>query len=126
LVKWARGVFIVCTPEVLSLKLAAQRYLELEDCEIPGDKIHIVLNRWERGQIKLPEIEQSLGHPVFATVPNDYKRARKAILESRLIDAGSAFGRGCKVLAEKLGGLPEGSQKHSKFALLRKLARTTE
>jgi pilus assembly protein CpaE len=121
LVKCARGVFIVCTPEVPSLKLAAQRYVELEECEIPADKIHIVLNRWERGQLSLLEIEKSLGRPVFATLPNDYKRARKAILESRLIDFDSAFGRGCKDLAEKLGGLPEGSQKESRFSLIKKL-----
>jgi pilus assembly protein CpaE len=125
-VKCARGVFVVCTPEVPSLKLAGQRCFELEECEIPEDRIHIVLNRWERGQLKLTEIEKILGRPVFATVRNDYKRARQAILESRLIDRDSALGKGCKVLAEKLGGLPERAQKESKFALLRKLAGMTE
>jgi MinD-like ATPase involved in chromosome partitioning or flagellar assembly len=125
-VKCARGVFIVCTPEIPSLKLAAQRYVELEECEIPADKIHIVLNRWERGQLTLTEIEKSLGRPVFATLPNDYKRARKAMLESRLIDTDSAFGKDCKALAEKLGGLPDAGPRESKFSLIRKLVGMTE
>jgi pilus assembly protein CpaE len=126
LVKCAHGVFIVCTPEVPSLKLAAQRCLELEECEIPGDKIHILLNRWEHGQLKLPDIEKALGRPVFATLPNDYKGARQAILEERLIAPDSRFAKSCKTLAEKLGGLPEGSERESRYSLLRKLARMTE
>ena len=126
LVKCARGVFIICTPEVPSLKLAAQRFVELEECGVPAEKIHIVLNRWQRGQLTLAEIEEAVGRPVFATLPNDYKRARKAILEARLIDTDSAFGAACKALAEKLGGLAEGSPKESKFPLLRKLVRMTE
>ena len=126
LVKCARGVFIVCTPEVPSLKLAAQRCMELEECEISGDKIHILLNRWERSQLKLSDIEKSLGRPVFATLPNDYKQARQAILESRLIDPDSRFARSCMTLAAKLSGLPEGRRRESKYSLLRKLARMTE
>jgi pilus assembly protein CpaE len=125
-VKCARGVFVVCTPEVPSLKLAGQRCVELEECEIPAERIHIVLNRWERGQLKLTEIEKILGRPVFATVRNDYKRARQAILESGLIDRDSAIGKGCKLLAEKLGGLPEQAQRESKYSLLRKLAGIAE
>jgi Flp pilus assembly CpaE family ATPase len=124
-VKCARGVFVVCTPEVPSLKLAAQRCAELELCEIPWDKIHIILNRWERGQLTLKDIEKTLGRPVFATLPNDYKRAQKAMLESRLIDADSGFAKACKALAEKVGGLPEGTQKDAKFSLLRKLSLMT-
>jgi len=124
--KCARGVFIVCTPEVPSLKLTAQRCVELEECEIPGNKIHIVVNRWEHGQLKLAEIEKALGRPVFATLANDYRRARSSILDARLIDSDSAFGRDCKALAEKLGGLPEGSHVDSKFSLIRKLVRMTD
>jgi len=125
-VKAARGVFVVCTPELPSLKLAGQRCIELEECDIPADRIHIVLNRWERGPLKLAEIEKLLGRPAFASVRNDYKRARRAILESRLIERDSAFGKGCKILAEKLGGLPERAHRESKLSLLRKLAGIAE
>jgi pilus assembly protein CpaE len=126
LVKCAHGVFVVCTPEVPSLKLAAQRCVELEECDIPGGKIHILLNRWERGQLKLPDVEKALGRPVFATLPNDYKRVRQAVLEARLISPDSRFAKSCESLAEKLVGIPEGSQRQSRYSFLRKLARMTE
>jgi pilus assembly protein CpaE len=124
-VKSARGVFVVCTPEVPSLKMASQRYAELKECEIPADHVHIVLNRWERGKLSIQDIEGILERPVFATLPNDYAHVKDAILESRLVARESAFAESCLALARKLSGLPEAPQEQSKFALLKRLGRIT-
>lgn len=126
LAKHARGVFLVCTPELPSLKMAAYRCAELEECEIPQERIHIVLNRYESRGLNAKEAEGALGRPVFATLPNDYAQTRAAIMESRLVAADSRFGKGCKALAEKLGGLLEGTLKPGRFSLLEKLGKMME
>lgn len=126
-VKSARDICIVCTPEVPSLKMAGQRSAELEACKIPRDRIHIVVNRWERHGLTAEDVEEILERPVFATLPNDYKQVKNAILESRLVSAESRFSRSCIALAQKLSGLPEAAPRHeSKFTLLRELVRIAD
>jgi pilus assembly protein CpaE len=124
-VKSARAIFIVCTPEVPSLKLASQRYSELEACEVPSGNIHMILNRWERGHLSIQDVEKTLGRPVFGTLPNDYASVRASILESRLVSQDSGFAEACRTLARKLSGLPEAPPPRSGFGLLKKLGRIT-
>ena len=125
-VKSAQAVCIVCTPEVPSLKMASQRSAELEACHIPPERIHIVLNRWERTGLSLEDVEEVLERPVFATLPNDYKQVKNAILESRVVSAESRFAKSCKMLARKLSGLPEAPRAESKFTLLKELVRIAD
>jgi Flp pilus assembly CpaE family ATPase len=120
-VRSARGVFLVCTPEVPSLRMASQRCVELEEYEVPRDRIHILLNRQERGGLPLQDIEKALGRPVFATLPNDYRHVQDAIVESRLVASGSAFGASCQALARKVSGLPKSSRIEPTFGILSKL-----
>jgi Flp pilus assembly CpaE family ATPase len=122
-VKSARAVCIVCTPEMPSLKMAGQRRAELEACKIPADRIHILLNRCERDGLSLQDVERILDCPVFATLPNDYKQVKNAILESRIVSAEARFSKSCRALAQKLSGLPETQPAESKFTLLRELVR---
>jgi pilus assembly protein CpaE len=125
-VKSARAICIVCTPEVPSLKMAAQRIAELEACHIPADRIHVVVNRWERGGLSIEDVEGVLERSVFATLPNDYKQVKNAILESRLVAQDSRFARSCRALAQKLSGLPEALPSESKFAFLRELVKIAD
>jgi MinD-like ATPase involved in chromosome partitioning or flagellar assembly len=122
-VRSARTVFIVCTPEIASLKMARFRAEELEACEIPYDRIQVVVNRLERGSPAVEDLEDMLERPVFWTLPNDYGELQGAILESRLASPDSDFADACRALARKLGGLPEEPPERSKFALLRRLSR---
>jgi Flp pilus assembly CpaE family ATPase len=101
--------------------MASQRSAELQECEIPRDKIHFVVNRWERGGLKMKDIEETLESPVLASLPNDYRRVREAILESRLVALDSAFAKGCHALAEKLSGLPPVSPERFSLSLLKRL-----
>ena len=123
IVRTARGVLIVCEPELPSLKLAKQRCAELESCEISRDNIHIVVNRWEHTRITVEDVEKVVERPVFATVPNDYTHVKNAVLKSRLVSPNSPFAKGCAALARKLGGLPETRAERLKFALLQSLGR---
>ena len=120
-VRSARGVFLVCTPELPSLQMARHRCTELEEYEVPRDRVHIILNRQERGSLPLRDIEKALDRPVFATLPNDYKHVRDAIVESRLVATSSPFGEACKVLARKVSGVPKSSRMAATFGMLTKL-----
>ncbi len=124
-VKSARAIFIVCTPEVPSLKMASQRCAEIEACEVPSGNIHMILNRGERGGLSLQDVEKTLGRPVFGTIPNDYAGVRESILESRLVTEDTAFAEGCRALARKLSGLPETAPPRFGFGLLKKLGKIT-
>ncbi len=123
IVRTARGVFIVCEPELPSLKLAKHRCVELEACGMSRDNIHVVVNRWERNRVKIEDVEAATGRPVFATIPNDYSHVKNAVLQSRLVHPNSAFAKGCEALARKVGGLPVTAGERLKFALLRTLGR---
>ena len=105
--------------------LAGQRFAELEACEVPAGHIHMIVNRWERGHLSIPDVEKILGRPVFGTLPNDYARVRESILESRLVSQDSDFAEGCRALARKLSGLPDTPPSRSGFGLLKKLGRIT-
>ena len=120
-VRNARAVFVVCQPELPSVRMAKIRRTELETCEIPADNVKVLVNRWERGQLKVETIEKAVDGKVFATLPNDYREVRNAILEMRLASPSSSFSKACEVLARNICGLPEAPHTHPKFTLLRKL-----
>ena len=120
-VRNARSVFVVCQPELPSVRLAKLRRTELESCEIPAENVRVLVNRWERGQLKVETIEKAVDTKVFATLPNDYREVRNAILETRLVSSSSSFHKACEVLARNISTLPEAPHTRPKFTLLRKL-----
>jgi len=120
-VRNARSVFIVCQPELPSVRLAKIRQMELKSCEIPAENVKLIVNRWERGLLKVETIETAVEGKVFATLPNDYREVRDAILEMRLASSASAFNKACEVLARNISNLPEAAHTLAKFTLLRKL-----
>jgi pilus assembly protein CpaE len=120
-VRNARAVFIVCQPEMPSIKLARFRRADLESCEIAPERINLIVNRWERGRVTMENIEKIVEGPVFGTLPNDYKEVRSAVLETRLAAPSSAFSKACEAMARTVSGLPDAPRTSPKFTLLRKL-----
>jgi len=102
MVRKAKCVFIVCTPELPSLYLARQRRHELRAREVPADRIGIILNRWHKHDMELAEIEQFLQGPLLAVFQNDYQCVRRAILDGRLIGRKSQLGRSFSAFARVL------------------------
>jgi len=120
-VRNARAVFMVCQPELPSVKLAQFRRAELESSEIPAERVNLLVNRWERGRLTKENIESIVGGPVFGTLPNDYKEIRNSVLETRLVARNSSFRKACEALAPAICGLPQVPHIIPKFTLLRKL-----
>lgn len=106
-VRRAEGVFVVCTPEVLSLKMADHRCRDLMNRGVPRERLRLLLTRWKRGEVPVKDIENNVGWPVYATLSNDYRAVSAAILEKRLVSPDSAFGKDCQALAHMLTGEAE-------------------
>jgi pilus assembly protein CpaE len=93
IVRRARRVFIVTTPELPALVLARQRCMMLKGRGIPPQRIGIVVNRWRKDEIEIAEIERFLEEPVSGVFQNDYQCVRRAIQEGRLVGPKSELGR---------------------------------
>jgi len=120
----ARLVFIVCEPELPSLKLVRLRRTELESCGVLSERICILGNRWESNRIDREAVVKTAGAPMFAALPNDYEQVKNAALESRLVSRESQFGRACADLARRLADMPEAPQSGPVSSLLRRFIKT--
>lgn len=112
LVNAARMVFIVCEPEITSLKLVRVRRAELEEAGVPTERIAVLANRWEPRRLTKEALETMTHTPMYAALPNDYLQVKNAAMESRLVAPASKFGKACDMLARRVGGgrqeAPEG------------------
>lgn len=102
LVHYAASVNVVCTPELPSLKLAAQRLAELENRGVPRERFQVIINRWHRGDINPKEVEVMLNARIGAVIPNDYKTIQKSIMAGRPVKGDSDLGRAYRDLATQL------------------------
>ncbi len=103
----ARTVFIVCEPELTSLKMVRVRSMELQAAGVPIEKICVLANRWEPNRLTRELLEGMTGLPMYAALPNDYQEVKNAAVESRLVSNRSAFGVACATLARRVSGRPQ-------------------
>src|SRR6185369_17483352 len=103
----ARFVFIVCTPELPSLRLAQRRCKELESHGVDGSRVGIIINRWHDTDVKEEDVENFLEHGVAAIFPNDYASVQKAILNGNVVDSDTELGKTFLSLARILAGVPD-------------------
>ena len=90
----SKKIFLVCTPEIPSLHLAREKYVDL------GDRVTVLLNRSQKRPLITPQqIEQLLGLPVHMTFPNDYHGVQRAVTEGRWVETGSDLGKQFNSLA---------------------------
>jgi Flp pilus assembly CpaE family ATPase len=118
-VRCAEYVFVVCTPEILSLKLAEIRCQNLLQRGVPRERIQLIVTRYKREDLPLADIEQNLGWPVYASIANDYRSVRDSILEATTVSGDSLFGKDCRSLAHKLSGIAAEPVAPKRFQLSR-------
>ncbi len=92
-VQSAENVFVVTTPEILSLRLARQRIEELHAAQVEGSRIKVLVNRWHRNDLKPREIAEILDCEVAFAFPNDYPEVRNAITARSFVDSNNKLGR---------------------------------
>jgi pilus assembly protein CpaE len=107
IVRRAKRVFVVCTPETPSLVLAPQRCHELRTRGIAAEKIRVLLNRWHKGETTAEEVEGLLKYPVSAAFENDYESVSNATRASAFVDPATKLGRSFAAFARTLAGAPD-------------------
>ncbi|MBS1877585.1 MAG: hypothetical protein JSU00_30515 [Acidobacteria bacterium] len=98
-VRLARAVYVVTTPELPALQLARSRIAELNDVQPDADRIRILINRWHRSDVHPRDVAKALGRRVEAVLPNDYLSVKKAILRNGYVDAKTSLGAAYGALA---------------------------
>jgi pilus assembly protein CpaE len=119
IVRRARRVFVVCTPEPASLTLTPQRYSELERRGLSPEKIGLLINRWHRGDPAAKEVESRLKRHVSGVFGNDYATVRDAARGHTFVNPESKLGRSFTTFAKALAGAPDAGG--AKQAFLRAL-----
>jgi len=93
-------IFLVCTSELPSLHLARQKVSYLRSVELE-DRVQVILNRsTKRDVVSAGEVEKLLGLPVYAILPNDYKRVHVAVASGKPVEAESELGKRYRAEAE--------------------------
>lgn len=76
----ARMILIVAEANVPSLWTLQRRLVALKGLGIENERTRIVLNRWHKGDEEvLKGIQKDIGRPLFARIPNDFRKASTSI-----------------------------------------------
>ena len=102
-------LFLVASPDVLSLYQVKQILQELRANNYSIDRVRLILNRSSEYDDSLvaSEAKKMLGIPVHLSMPNDYSGLSEAYAEGRLLASGSALRKQISALASSISGLED-------------------
>ncbi len=92
-VRRAQRVFVVCTQEIPSLKLAERRCQDLVSRGVQPERTRLILNRWHKTELGVADVEKFLDHQIEAVIPNDYRTLRETLLNGTFLPDRSAPGK---------------------------------
>ena len=107
ILKPARMILLVAEANVPSLWTLERRLVALAGFGVPPERVLVVINRWHKGDDEaLKGIERNLKRPVFARLPNDFRKANMAVnLGAPLLENhNSVLGNSYRQLAAQLAG----------------------
>jgi len=111
LVQYASAVYVVCTPDLPSLTLAEQRLTELAAKGLATDRAAIIVNRWQKSDISIREVEDLLSTKVAAVLQNDYRGVHSATMAGRAVKPESDLGKAFLNFAKNLDAPPGDADK---------------
>lgn len=107
LVRRSTAVFVVTTQEPTSLQLASRRCLDLTGWGVERGRIQLLVNRWHRQEMAVPDIEEYVGWPVVQSFPNDYLQVCSSRVSKHLpLTRKTPLGRAVAEFAHRLAGVP--------------------
>jgi pilus assembly protein CpaE len=101
LMKESRRIFLVTTPEVVPLYLAASRLRRLKELGL-GDRVSLLLNRKFSSKLGDDEVGSLVGIPVTYRFSNDYKGVQSSILQASPVAPETDLGQSILNLAHSL------------------------
>ena len=76
----ARMILVVAEANVPALWTLERRLLAMAGLGIDPERVRVVINRWHKGDEEaLKSIEKSIKRPIFACLPNDFRKASVAV-----------------------------------------------
>ncbi len=102
-------LIVVLTPDLSSISRTGLLLRNLSACDIP-DKIRLVINRThDSDEIDRNLIEKTLHHPVFCSIPDNYKDSIRAMMAGKPLASNtkSELAQSYHKLARQLAGVPE-------------------
>jgi len=106
-IRKAKSVFIVVTPELPSFALARRRMEELRKAGADDACLRIVLNRWHPSGLHVDDAQEALGCHVDVVFPNDYRAVTDAALEGAFVPGDGTLGQAFHAFAGSLLGKNE-------------------
>jgi pilus assembly protein CpaE len=105
-------VYLVSTMDMPALHAATQVARALVSSNYGRNRIRLILNRTPARPDTTPqELENVLGHPIYAMLPDDYAALCDSYCEGRMLIPGSNLGKNLARLAHKIAGTPEEKSK---------------
>jgi Flp pilus assembly CpaE family ATPase len=106
----ARRVYLVTSPDLPALKLTQERCQALDEQGDDAERVDIVVNRWRKYDLKLPDLQKVLARPVVGIFPDECETIRGAILKGDFVPPGTELGKKildfARQLAIKPGAMP--------------------
>lgn len=95
-------IFLVCSTDLCSLRLAAERMRYLEQFDL-AKQVGVLVNRFpDRLSINTARIQDEIGAPVLAEFDYGDRKVQEALANGNLIDPDSSTGRQIRKAAQKL------------------------
>lgn len=92
-------IYLVYNPEILSLR-NAKVCINILDQLHQKDKIRLIINRYEKGMIRVKDFEDMFQMPVFATIPLDIKSALDSVNKGQPIMISQPRSLAAKAIAD--------------------------
>jgi pilus assembly protein CpaE len=114
ILKMARMILIVAEANVPSLWTLQRRLVALKGFGIEAERARVVINRWHKGDEEvLKSIQKDIRRPVFACIPNDFRKASTSInLGTPLLE--NAHNNGLSIryreIASQIAGIEAGRE----------------
>ena len=118
----ADKVVLVSTQDVSAVRGAGMRIDILKRLGFPGDKIHLLINRYDRkSKVTLERISDALGIPPSYTVPNDFRAVSSSLVRGMTLSEANPdakVSRATTNVARALFDLPPVPKKKGFFSKL--------
>lgn len=99
-------LYLVCTPQLVSVHLARRRLDELKVMGVERAKVRLIVNRFDsRSAVSSTTIEDALKMSVDFSIPNDFDAVNQAEMRGGLVSSGTKLSESLTALARQIFGV---------------------
>jgi pilus assembly protein CpaE len=104
----AERLYLVCTPQLVSLHLARRRLDQMRALGVDATKVRLIVNRSNtKSAISKSTIEGALKMAIDFSVPNDFEAVNQAAVRGGLVASGSRLSESLEALTRHILGVDD-------------------